>query len=43
MDSLVVGETENSGNPRTPEELAYGRSLPKKLIPDSPDPRLRIL
>jgi cell migration-inducing and hyaluronan-binding protein len=36
VDSLVVGETENSGNPRTPEELAYGRSLPKKLIPDFP-------
>ena len=29
VDSLVVGETENSGNPRTPEELAYGRSLPE--------------
>src|SRR5581483_6917974 len=36
VDSLVVGETDNSGNPRTPEELAYGRSLPKKLIPDFP-------
>src|SRR5262245_8654550 len=36
VDSLVVGETENSGNPRTPEEVAYGRSLPKKLIPDFP-------
>src|ERR1700752_2689366 len=36
VDSLVVGETENSGNPKTPEEVAYGRSLPKKLIPDFP-------
>ncbi|HEX5285174.1 MAG TPA: G8 domain-containing protein [Bryocella sp.] len=36
VDSLVVGETDNRGNPRTPEELAYGRSLPKKLIPDFP-------
>ena len=36
VDSLVVGETDNSGNPRTPEEVAYGRSLPKKLIPDFP-------
>src|SRR5690606_5256142 len=24
------------GNPRTPEEVAYGRSLPKPLIPDYP-------
>jgi cell migration-inducing and hyaluronan-binding protein len=31
-----VGETDNSGNPTTPEEVAYGRSLPKKLIPDFP-------
>ncbi|HTR00845.1 MAG TPA: hypothetical protein VMH83_12685 [Candidatus Acidoferrum sp.] len=36
IDSLVVGETENGGNPRTPEELAYGRSLPKPPIPDFP-------
>src|ERR1700722_20288052 len=36
VDSLVVGETGNSGNPTTPEEVAYGRSLPKKLIPDFP-------
>src|SRR5690606_34262045 len=27
-DSLFVGETDNVGNPRTPEEIAYGRSLP---------------
>ncbi len=36
VDSLVVGETDNRGNPTTPEEVAYGRSLPKKLIPDFP-------
>jgi hypothetical protein len=36
VDSLFVGETENIGNPMTPEEKAYGRSLPKPLIPDFP-------
>jgi len=36
VDSLFVGETENIGNPVTPEEKAYGRSLPKRLIPDYP-------
>jgi hypothetical protein len=36
VDSLVVGETDNRGNPRTPEEVAYGRSLPKRRIPDFP-------
>jgi hypothetical protein len=36
VDSLVVGETDNIGNPVTPEEIAYGRSLPKKEIPDFP-------
>jgi cell migration-inducing and hyaluronan-binding protein len=36
VDSLVVGETDNTGNPATPEEVAYGRSLPKPLIPDFP-------
>jgi hypothetical protein len=36
VDSLFVGETENIGNPGTPEEKAYGRSLPKPLIPDYP-------
>ncbi|HEY8521835.1 MAG TPA: hypothetical protein VIN61_17320, partial [Gammaproteobacteria bacterium] len=36
VDSLFVGETENIGNPATPEEKAYGRSLPKPLIPDYP-------
>ncbi len=36
VDSLVVGETANVGNPTTSEELAYGRSLPKPSIPDFP-------
>jgi cell migration-inducing and hyaluronan-binding protein len=36
VDSLVVGETANAGNPATPQELAYGRSLPKPGIPDFP-------
>ncbi len=36
VDSLFVGETENVGNPRTPEEIAYGRSLPKPSLPDFP-------
>ena len=36
VDSLFVGETDNVGNPTTPEEIAYGRSLPKRLIPDFP-------
>ncbi|OYX08076.1 MAG: hypothetical protein B7Z08_10865, partial [Sphingomonadales bacterium 32-68-7] len=36
VDALVVGETANIGNPRTPEEVAYGRSLPKPSIPDFP-------
>src|SRR5687768_5746460 len=36
VDSLFVGETENIGNPRTPEEKAYGRSLPKPVLPDFP-------
>ncbi len=36
VDSLVVGETENIGNPRTPAEIAYGRSLPKPALPDYP-------
>jgi cell migration-inducing and hyaluronan-binding protein len=30
IDSLFVGETDNIGNPTTPAELAYGRSLPKE-------------
>ncbi|HZF46985.1 MAG TPA: hypothetical protein VEZ26_11645, partial [Sphingomonadaceae bacterium] len=28
VDSLFVGESANIGNPTTPEEIAYGRSLP---------------
>ena len=36
VDGLVVGETDNVGNPTTPEEIAYGRSLPKPPIPDFP-------
>ncbi|MGA7107160.1 MAG: hypothetical protein WBY75_05420, partial [Terracidiphilus sp.] len=36
VDSLFVGETDNIGNPVTPEEKGYGRSLPKPLIPDYP-------
>ncbi|HTT05370.1 MAG TPA: hypothetical protein VMF64_08775, partial [Steroidobacteraceae bacterium] len=36
VDSLVVGETENFGNPRTDAEKAYGRSLPKPALPDYP-------
>ncbi|HEX6962100.1 MAG TPA: hypothetical protein VF175_09555, partial [Lacipirellula sp.] len=36
IDSLFVGETDNIGNPRTKEEKAYGRSLPKPEMPDYP-------
>ncbi|MGC2416300.1 MAG: G8 domain-containing protein [Candidatus Acidiferrales bacterium] len=36
VDSLFVGETENIGNPSTPAEIAYGRSLPEPGIPDFP-------
>ncbi|MBK6672920.1 MAG: transmembrane domain-containing protein [Proteobacteria bacterium] len=36
LDSLFVGETENIGNPTTEAEKAYGRSLPKPMIPDFP-------
>jgi len=35
-DSLFVGETENIGNPRTDAEKAYGRTLPKPMMPDFP-------
>src|ERR1700677_2314114 len=38
IDSLFVGETENTGNPRTDAEKAYGRSLPKVDLPDYPIP-----
>ncbi len=36
VDSLFVGESENIGNPRTPAEMAYGRSLPEPEIADFP-------
>ena len=36
VDSLFVGETENIGNPNTPAEMAYGRSLPFDELPDFP-------
>ena len=36
VDSLFVGETENIGNPKTPAEMAYGRSLPEPELPDFP-------
>jgi len=36
VDSLFVGETENVGNPTTDAEKAYGRSLPKRELPDFP-------
>jgi len=36
VDSLFVGETENIGNPSTPEEKAYGRSLPQPKVADFP-------
>ncbi len=36
VDSLFVGETENIGNPTTDAEKAYGRSLPKPVMPDFP-------
>jgi cell migration-inducing and hyaluronan-binding protein len=35
-NSLFVGESDNIGNPRTPEEIAYGRSLPKPAAADFP-------
>ncbi|HHX83285.1 MAG TPA: transmembrane domain-containing protein, partial [Pseudomonadaceae bacterium] len=36
VDSLFVGESDNIGNPTTPEEIAYGRSLPHPELPDYP-------
>ena len=35
VDSLFVGESDNIGNPTTPAEIAYGRSMPND-IPDFP-------
>ena len=36
VDSRFVGETENIGNPKTPAEMAYGRSLPEPALADFP-------
>jgi hypothetical protein len=36
VDSRFVGESENVGNPRTPSEKAYGRSLPEPELADFP-------
>jgi cell migration-inducing and hyaluronan-binding protein len=36
VDSRFVGESENVGNPRTPAEVAYGRSLPEPNVADFP-------
>jgi cell migration-inducing and hyaluronan-binding protein len=36
VDSLLVGETENVGNPATDAEKAYGRTFPKPDMPDYP-------
>jgi hypothetical protein len=31
VDSVFVGESDNIGNPRTPEEIAYGRTRPNEI------------
>ncbi len=36
VDSRFVGESDNIGNPTTPTEKAYGRSLPEPGLPDFP-------
>ncbi len=36
VDSVFVGESANIGNPRTPAEIAYGRSLPEPELADFP-------
>src|SRR5262245_413495 len=36
VDSRFVGESENLGNPTTPAEKAYGRSLPQPAVADFP-------
>ncbi len=36
VDLLFVGETANIGNPGTPAEVAYGRSLPEPELADFP-------
>ncbi len=43
VNSLVVGETDNIGNPTTPEEIAYRPQPAQDADPRFPDPRLRIL
>ena len=35
-NSVFVGESDNIGNPSTPSEVAYGRSLPKPEVADYP-------
>ena len=36
IDSRFVGESDNIGNPRTPTEIKYGRSLPEPDVADFP-------
>src|SRR6188768_960506 len=36
VDSRFVGETDNIGNPSTPTEKKYGRSLPQPAVADFP-------
>jgi len=36
IDSRFVGESANIGNPSTPTEVAYGRSLPEPKVADFP-------
>jgi len=36
VDSVFVGESENVGNPTTPAEKTYGRSLPQPAVADFP-------
>jgi cell migration-inducing and hyaluronan-binding protein len=36
IDSVFVGESGNTGNPRAPAEVAYGRSLPQPTVVDFP-------
>ena len=44
VDSLVVGETGNSGNPHDARgSCLWLQPAPKRQIPDFSDPRLRIL
>ncbi len=44
VDSLFVGETDNIGNPVTPEEKGLTRTQPAETLDSGfPDPRLRVL